>query len=409
MRSRPIHIVLAVCLVATPCGATDEQVGPQSLQSLQRSEQQDMERRTAEYPQLAPIALRDALIFRMENNALAVFTRLPPTVSMSRVKVDGLPGLCVTDVHGAPSPEPSAPYSPTVLLFMYYDFSKPGSITAALTVQVTPMNMQVSQDIETPTGIQQVSLIQNFPGLGDSEPPVRLRVSIHDKPGGEAVDPATTAPVTQPEAAIPAAENVEVSAALNIERTAPDFVTLRRRFPAEMARYVEPIFRELHADTVIFGADRKLALQVFASDAQPDPQLIARVKQIVTRLDSDDFREREAGAADLKRLDERAVTALTRLDRGALSPEQNSRIDSFLSACKPVSDDDARRLRDDVDFLIDCLHDEDDFIVRSALARWRELSGREIRFDNTLRGDARRAAVNALRDAYFNATTQPSP
>lgn len=362
-----------------------------------------MERRAAEYPQIEPIALRDALVFRMENSALAVFTRLPPTVAMSRVKVDGLPGLCVADVHGAPAPKPSEPYTPTVLMFVHYDFSKPGAIAAALTVQVTPMNMQVSQDIETPNGIRQVSLVQNFPGPGDSEPPVRLRVSIQDK----GADGPSTAPAgTQPNT--PLAENGEVIP-LSIERTAPDFLTLRRSYPIEMARYLQPIFRELQADAAIFSPGRKLAFQVFGPQASADPQMTERVKQIIARLDSDDFHEREAAATDLQKLDEAAVTSLSRLDRGGLSPEQNTRIDSFLASYKPVTDEEAKRLREDVNFLADCLYENDDFVVRSALARLRAIVAQEIPFDNGLRDDARRNAVNQLRRKLTSATTRPAP
>jgi hypothetical protein len=400
MRYARAGLILATSLLATAARADDG--APQSLESLQRAERLDMEKRAAEYPQVDPTTLKDALVFRVEHNALTVYTKLPPTVSMSRVKVDGLPGLCVADVHGAPAPKPSEPYTPTVFMFIRYDFTKPGAIAASLTVQVTPMNTQVSQDIETPTGIRQVSLVQNFPGLGDSEPPVRLRISIQDKGAGD----AAAGPTTQSAQSTDAATGDKP---LNIECTAPDFVTLRRKYPTEMAKYVEPIFRELQADAAVFGPDRKLAFQVFSPEAKMDPDVSARVKQIVARLDADDFHEREAAAAELQQLDDRAVTSLARLDRSGLSPEQNSRIDSFLSSYKPVSEDDARRLRDDVNFLVDCLYDSDDFVVHSALNRLRQLTGRDIHFEPTLRDDARRAAVNRLRETLANATTRPAP
>jgi len=406
MRHARFGFILAASVLTTATVRADDGP-PQSIESLQRAERLDMEKRAAEYPQVEPTTLKDAVIFRVDKNALMVYTKLPPTVSMSRVKVDGLPGLCVADVHGAPAAKPSQPYTPTVFMFIRYDFSKPGAIAASLTVQVTPMNTQISQDIETPTGIRQVSLVQNFPGLGDTEPPVRLRVSIQDKGAGDAAAPAgaTTAPATQSATDTTA----DASAPLNIERTAPDFVTLRRKYPAEMARYVEPIFRELQAEAAVFGPDRKLAFQVFAPEAKSDPDVNARVKQIVARLDADDFREREAAAAELQALDDRAVTSLARLDRSGLSAEQNSRIDAFLSSYRPVSDDDAHRLRDDVNFLVDCLYDNDEFVVRSALGRLKQLTGRDVHFDASLHDDARRAAVNELRESLANATTRPTP
>jgi hypothetical protein len=218
-------------------------------------------------------------------------------------------------------------------------------------------------------------LIQSAPGVDVDEPAVRLTVTGSDRPP--------------------------------LARSAPDFLTLRRQYPAETTKYLEPIFRELHADGIAFSPDSKVAWQVFASEARADPSVTGKVSKIIQRLDSDDFHERESAAADLKQLGQPAAVVLWHTNRSALSAEQNSRIDAFLSEYQPVTDQDVKRLRTDVTFLLECLYDTDDFLVDTALAHLRQITGKPIDFDRTLRDEARREAVNQLRETLAPAATQP--
>src|SRR5207302_6758431 len=87
-------------------------------------------------------------------------------------------GLCTIDVRGDAADKPAEPYMPAVFMFIHYDFNKPGSNAASTIVQLTPMNLQVSQTVESFTGLKQVSLVQDFPNPGDTDPPVRLTVSL---------------------------------------------------------------------------------------------------------------------------------------------------------------------------------------------------------------------------------------
>jgi hypothetical protein len=291
---------------------------------------------------------------------------------MSQIPVTDLPGLCTVDVHAFSQVKPPAaqPYTPMVMLFIRRDFDAPGCSESATTVQINPMSLQVSLNQETLNEERQVSLVESSPALANDELPVRLTVNIQSNP-----------PV-------------------RFTRSAADFLSLRRQFPADTARYLEPIFRSLHADAVVFDADPRVAWQVFSAQAVPDLAVTGRVRQLLGQMDADDFHSRESAAAELKQLGQPAAVALQHLDRSRLSAEQSSRVDAFLSAYHPVTDEQAARLRDDANFLVDCLLDEGDpFIVDAALARLRQITGQDVQLDPTLRGTARQAAVYELRQA----------
>ncbi len=379
MRIKPLAVlILLVCLGS----ASGQEEG--SLDSQRKADQEQLDKQIADYPVLPSMPLKDVVEFRMEHNALAIYTRIPATNgAMLRVPIPELPGVNVIDVRDVGNVQKAGErYQPQTLMFMHHDFTKPGMSEALTTVQISPMNVQVAQDMESPTENRSISIVQTSLGMGDTEPGVHLRVNIQSKSGD-----------TPP---------------LSIDRIAPDLVSLRRQFPAETATYLEPVFRDLFADAVVFGPDHRLAWQVFFDQTTPDPQVTAQVKQVLARLDSDDFHERESAASDLKKLGERAAATLARMDRKGLSAEQNSRIDAFLSTYHPVDDDQANRLRNSPSFLIDCLYDTDNFIVNSALKQLREITGHEIKFDTSLGDNARRDAVAALREKLVPLTTQPA-
>jgi len=147
---------------------------------------------------------------------------------------------------------------------------------------------------------------------------------------------------------------------------------------------------------------------VFLAEAPEDPQVTQQVERIVAQLDSDDVHERDAAAARLAELSDPAAVSLMHIDRSGWSPEQSSRIDGFLSSYRLVSDEDAHRLRDDLNFLLDCLYDTDDFTVHCSLKRLGEITGKPLAFDPSLRDEARRNAVNALREQLAPTTPKPT-
>jgi hypothetical protein len=403
-----VVVAVAVCarLAARAADQGQQQPQTQTLAQGRAEERKGIERQWAEYPALGTKALSDLINFRLNRNDLEIYSRLPSTSGMSRVNVPELQtGMTAIDVRGGSGQKAGEAYVPIVLLFIHYDFDKPGTRIASTTVQVTPMNLQVAQDLEGPAGLRQVLLMVSLTNNNNdsSEPPVRMTVTTQ---GNFNMSDDEKLSTTGPADAVAAAASEPPP--VKIEHKAADFVSLRRQFPGDVANYLEPIFRELHADSAVFGPDRKLAWEVFVDQAKPDAKSSERVKQIVSRLDSDDVHERDAAAAELTTMGETAAVSLLHMDRSKLSPEQQSRIDSFLSPYKPVSEEDVKRLRDDPNFLLDCLYDTDDFVVGCALDRLRQITGKAVAFDPSLRDDARRNAVNKLRAAIAPPTTNPA-
>jgi len=353
------------------------------------NDQRDAMRGVQDYPSLGTMSLANVVQFRIENNNLSLYTKVQPTRGTSRVDVTDLPGICTLDIHAFAQAKPPVDklYTPFALTFMRHQFDDPGFSESLTTVLLSPMSLQIDLDQESLTETRSVSIVESPIQMnrGD-EPAVILRVRIMPKTTGD----------MQP---------------VIITRSAADFVSLRRQFPADTARYLEPIFRSLHADAVVFDADPRVAWQVFEAEATPDPAMVQRVRTILSQMDADDFRTRQAAAAQLKQLGQSGAIVLEHMNRSAFSAEQSSGVEAFLSSYHPVSDEQAARLKGDVNFLMDCLLDENDpFIVNQALGRLRELTGQKVAFDQSLRGAARQTAVYDLRQTLTAspATTQPA-
>jgi hypothetical protein len=336
------------------------------------------QQQVANLPSLAPANLADVLKFGIEQNDLVIRTRLTPTNGPSQINLNDLPGLCSVIVSGTQPVRAHDLYTPKIFTFLRYDFVRTNGFESITTVMMTPMNLQVARDTESRTEIRNISIIQANSSM-QNEPRVTLRVAIQSL--------------------------VSDQLSMKVDRSAADFVTLRRLYPGDTAKYLGPIFQDLRADADVFGIDSKLAWQVLAADAQADPKVTANVQRIVARLDSDDFHDRESAAGDLEKLGQSAAISLAHFDRTGLSAEQNSRLDAFLSPYHPVSDEDAGRLSNDVNFLVDCLYVTDDFVVNSSLRRLGKITGRQLTFDASLRSDARREAIAKLRDQVAQAPT----
>ena len=266
-------------------------------------------------PSVAPENLADVLKFGIEQNDLTIHTRLMPTNGPSQINLKDFPGLCSVVVNGTPTKAHDL-YTPLIFTFLRYDFVRTNGFESITTVMMTPMNLQVARDTESRTEIRNISIVQANSSV-QNEPRVTLRVTIQNL--------------------------VSDQLSTKVDRSAADFVTLRRLYPADTAKYLGPIFQDLHADADVFGVDSKLAWQVLATDAQADPKVTADVQRIIARLDSDDFHDRESAAAELSQLGQPAAISLAHFDRTGLSAEQDSRLDAFLSLYHPVSDEDAGR------------------------------------------------------------------
>jgi hypothetical protein len=179
--------------------------------------------------------------------------------------------------------------------------------------------------------------------------------------------------------------------------TERDFATLRQKHHADTERWLRPILRELHQESV-FAADPAAAWQVLASDWPLDEKMRPAIAAQLSSLDDDDFRVRLRAADELEKLGRDGALVIMRMDRAALSPEQSLRLDEVVSRFEPLTWTTALRLRNNPGFLLDCLYGDDAIARKLALNRLREMTGKPIPFDLNGPPDARVIAVNALRE-----------
>jgi hypothetical protein len=196
---------------------------------------------------------------------------------------------------------------------------------------------------------------------------------------------------------------------VKIQLGANDFVQLRREHQPIVDQYLRPILRDYGQEAGVFAIPSNVAWQVLggASATATDPQTAEKLRQILDRLDADDFRERQKAAADLKAMGKTASLALEKMDRSKLSLQQSSAVDAFLAEAAPLQAEDSSDLAGDKSFLLDVLFSDEAELRKMALKRLSDLSGKQIALDPNLSPAARAQAVARLR-AEVIPTTQPA-
>ena len=383
--------ILTIALLSAPCVAASPatQATTRAISAIDADRAINLAQtvhQLSDYTPAPPAAVNRVVVLGIDHGRLTLRTAVHTTPSIQRIDLTDLPGLTALNVRqlkdaGGPAPADGQPFTPDFFMFTHYDFSDPKFSESALTAALTPMNLQLALDSESPTDVQNISLVQTTGAFSNAEPSIRLRVSVK--------------------------KNSSDTATVNFERTAADFTTLRRTYPDECAQYIEPMLHILHADAGVFSPDPKLIWQVFAADVPADPAMTTRVKSIIARFDADDYHDRKTAAEDLNKLGEPAALALLRMDRTTLSPEQSSRVESFLAPYQPVSAADAKRLGGDVNFLLDCLFDRDPAAVHDAVERLKQVTKQPIDFDANSMVELRREAIAALR-RKLTPTTRPT-
>jgi len=304
-----------------------------------------------------------------------VRTTLAETDGQARIQIKQLPGFTVLNVQGRPEKGP--PHGIAGYFQMIHDsFNTPGTISVRTSIFARPDYLQIAQDTQMLGSDRTVSLIQTPKLLGGFE--------------GDGAGDGIRFFVQQ-------INNISGAVTVDIKLAATNFAELRRLYPKEIADYLQPIFRDLGQEAGVFAADPKIAWQVFADKWEGDPQVEAKVKELIAQADSDNFQDREAALEALQALGQPAALVLVRTDRSKLSAEQNSRIDTFLAPYQPLTKDEAARLRVNPDFLLSCLYNDDARIRTHALAELEQIFDRKIPFDVKLEGDPRYAAVSTLR------------
>jgi hypothetical protein len=281
-----------------------------------------------------------------------------------RLSLNELPGVARIGCIARQRPNPYI--APT---FEYWDFTNPDQITRHLQVLSSPGLLSVVQAWENDddTYIKTVSLLENL--INPDPDPVTLRVQIMQQ--------------GQPQT------NVALSAA-----TLSD---LRYRYPFECEEYLRPMFREFHQEAAVFSVEDRIAWQVMASDWIAPPDLAQQVEPLVGQLNSSDFSRREQAQASLHQIGEPAALFLHFADRKDWSAEQSARIRKFLAEFFVLTDGQVTKLTRNVDFLLDCLVNDDPALRAAALKHLDRVLGRQIEYKLDQPLEDRLQAVERLR------------
>ena len=318
----------------------------------------------AKLPVVNASKISDVFALSLRDNDLVLTTKFSSEDAI--VRIPGMPGIS----HMRVMPSQVDASQIAGFEFSNVDFTVPDYVAVHTTIgmaagQVSIFRQYQPLEDETYT----IQLIQH-PEVADGEPRVMFYVQ---QTGPQKID---------------------------IKRNASNVVELRRLYPAEVARYIDPIFRTLKQDGFLARIEPRLAWQVFADAYDPPADLKSRVRALVAQLDAEQFRDREKASAELEQLGEPGALTVMRLDRSKFSEEQTTRLDAFLSKFKLISEAEVARLRTDRDFLLDCLNSDEAPIRQAALKSLREVTGKDIQFDLAGSSEDRLAAIAQLRDQF---------
>jgi len=391
--SRLIRGALALSLVMTaaraiaqappapPAAAEAPATEPatQEADSVKTRKARELELKTMPVARVAN--LRDVVQFAIENDELVVRTSIP-TTDNSAVIIGDRPTLMSVAAHHAEGAQGS-PYVPMYFMLINHEYPAGGGVAIAH-VNVVGQRCQVSRtwSDESEHNTFNVDLIQDDAFLEEGDD--RVRFYVQETRGEEQL--------------------------VDLKLSAPNVTELRRKYPVESMRYLEPIFRDFGQASVLFQVNTKAAWQVLgaATTTKPPAELSAKLDALLVKLDADDAKEREAALADLEKIGQPAALLLMQRDRKGLSEEQRARVETFLAPYKPLTDEEAAKMRGNVEFLLMALSTDDNALAALALDRLKEVSKKPVAFDLSATGQARTEAIAALRAKLLPSATQPA-
>ncbi|MGB7159558.1 MAG: hypothetical protein WBD40_15940 [Tepidisphaeraceae bacterium] len=386
-RAHPINVALLVFLAfAISCGIataqapatepTTQEIAAQEAAELAKQKKEREEERER-LPKVDARSFRDVAQFAIENDDLVLRTSIPPT-EMAAILVDGADGFTTLGVE--PAAGAKAPYAPGLFRFMRHQF--PGSGGIAIThVTVIGPKTQISKSFEIDGEFQNVDLIQSDEYLEEGEGD-RVRFYVQATRNDEPVD--------------------------DLKLSAANVVELRRKYPAQTMRYLEPIFHDFGQASVLFQVNPRAAWQALGASHEPAAELTKQVDDLLKGLDAESAKDRAAALAQLEKIGQPAALVLMKRDRKGLSEEQQTRVETFLAPFKPLSDEEAAKMRADPEFLLLALSSEDPALSGLALEQLKGVAKQPITFDLNATGKARTDAVAQLRAQLLPATTRPA-
>lgn len=178
---------------------------------------------------------------------------------------------------------------------------------------------------------------------------------------------------------------------------AATFAELRTRHPDLVNNHLRPILKDLQLASA-FNVELAQAFEVFAEDWKPTTEAREKVTKLLPRLDAEKRVERDAALRELYSLAYDGALAVMQLDRTALSPEQNARLDVLLTPLSTLTDRERKAFRRRPHFLCDCLYSEDARVASSAARRLEQLTGKPVEVDLTQPPTRRAPSVEKLRE-----------
>jgi hypothetical protein len=313
-------------------------------------------------PLLLPRTISEVVRFSEDQGLLVVdWPMLRSGPVSGRIPITDLPGGAIIECHNTLK-YPTALYP----MFEYYDPTEPDLTVRHLQIVNSANHLEVVEDTESISRLQSVSLLENI-GQSD-DPPITFRVQI-----------------------------LQDGRQNNRIFSAPTLNTLRHEHPNEFEQYLRPMFRQFHQEQSIFWMDDRIDWQVLADDFQPPADLPARVSTVIAQLNSADFAQRQQAQKELHSLGEPAALFLHAANRRGWTPEQTARIDHFLAEYFTLSDEQAKKLGRDVNFLLDCLANEDPAIRAAGLNHLQRVLGTKIEYKLDQPPAQRNQAIEQLR------------
>jgi hypothetical protein len=368
--------LLTIFLNLAPYVAVNMDLTPTPEQERAEYRRQ-LENEVAQFTKVKPDSIQQVVKFSIEQDMLAPRTELQLAQDTTAHVIDcGLPGFVRVSVMG---PQDAPEFRGRNFTFFQHDLTDPKSMTIT-SISCIAGQIVMARDGEDDRYHWSVQLIQDAPPVAGNLPdqdPVRFLVRRDATEQEKEID-------------------VKVSAAT--------FAQLRTQHAAELDAYLRPILRDFHQEGALFGVSSQIAWQVLGQGAS-DPALRDKLKQVLARLDADDFHARQDAVEQLRQMGQPAAQALAKLDRAALTPQQVSAVDAFLAEFAPVAADQAQGLANDKAFLLDVLLNDDPSVREMALKRLQAVTGKVIE----LNGDPfeRERQIAKLRSELVP-TTQPA-
>jgi hypothetical protein len=320
---------------------------------------------------------------RFEKGKWLVGTSLPAGArnQQTRVNIEGLPGITVVNVGGGRGLGFRPPDS---FNLSNHNFSDPAAIQITTIVQLNYGSLTISRTAQTPVGYSSVTLSQGnvwdeWGQAPRSDQAIVLSVQNSDRNGQGGI----------------------------VQYTGADLPALRRQHPKEVTEHLRPLLRQLHLESVL-AVDALTAWQAFADELKPDAQVQAEVHELLPALDSDQFQEREAALGKLQGKGKAMALAVAHMDRSGLTDQQNTLLDTAVAPFRPQRASELAKMKNDADFLLDCLYAEDEAVREVALEKLRSKLGREVEFDLKGDFDKRSAMIDAIRLGGAGPATKPA-